>query len=224
MLVQMHQPSCTSYQIVSEQRQAAALLEPKTLTFLAPFVGQSCTAREAADVLEVKLTTLLYQLKRLTQLGFLTYEEMPRSGRPIKHYIAKESAFFVPYSVSPYATPEEWLWREYEQVERIFLSNLLKAIEARLPYVSLDSFGLWVTLNQADVLQVKHGLHPDHSLPDELSDEPLPLLNAWDDGLWLDDGEARALYKEMQDLLRRYRTKEGGKRYFVRMALTPVAS
>ena len=219
----MHQPTCTSYQLVTDETQAAALLDPKTLMFLSPFIGQSRSAKEVAGLLEVKLTTLLYQLKRLSNLGLLEHEDVARAGRPVRHYRAKQKAFFVSYRVSPYATPEEWLLREYEPVERDFLRYFLKTVEARLTDPSPNSFGLWITLNQVGVLQIKHGLHPEHSLPDELSlKNTPPLINAWDDGLWLDETDARTLFNEMQNLLRQYRTKKGSARYFVRMALTPV--
>lgn len=131
-------------------------------------MGQSRPAKEAAKLLEVKLTTLLYQLKRLCSLGLLEYEDIPRAGRPVRYYRAKQKVFFVPYRVSPYDTPEAWLLREYEHVERDFLRHFLKTIESRLTDPSPDSFGLWITLNQAHILQVKHGLHPEHTLPDEL--------------------------------------------------------
>jgi hypothetical protein len=220
----MHQPSCTSYHVVTDTQQAATLLEPKTLLILSPFVSRPRSAREAAELTGVKLTTLLYQLKRLVALGILEYKTVARAGRAIKRYHATQQAFFVPYRISPYATAEDYLWREYEAVERSLLTNLLEAIEARLPDPSPDSFGLWVMPSRTGGLKVRHGLHPEHVVSEALGSTTVePLMSVWDDALYLDEAEALELSRQMLELFRTYQAKRGDKRYFVRMAFTPVA-
>jgi sugar diacid utilization regulator len=56
---------------ITDAKQAAILLEAKTLQFLTPFVGTECSADEAAALLNVNLNTLLYQIKRLRKFKLL---------------------------------------------------------------------------------------------------------------------------------------------------------
>lgn len=199
-------------------------MEPKTLKYLSPFVGKTFTAKDAATKLDVHLTTLLYQVNQLCRAGFLSYQEVARAGRPVKYYRASGEAYFVPYRLSPYASLEEWLLREYEPVEKAFLRNFVASALHLVDNPDPETFGLWITLNE-ERLQVRHGPHPDQAFPKELlGAKAPPLLNTWDDQLTLEFDDARALYAEMQDLLTRYRSKRGSGRYFVRLALSPIVT
>ena len=48
------------------------------------------------------------------------------------------------------------------------------------------------------------------------------MLSAWRDSVYLDFGDAKALQREMFDLLKRYHQKAGAQRYIVRLGMAPL--
>lgn len=209
--------------IIESKEQANLLLQPKTLHYLAPFISKARSASEAARLLGVRLTTLLYQLERLNKSGLLSYEEKPRAGSSIKLYHACAQHFFIPFDLTPYSTYLEWLQKEYESVEKRFLEGFLAASLQLLDNPDSEDFGLWVQL-AASKLQVRHGLHPDSNLQLDLSAPDAPaLLNVWDDNLKLSFRDAKTLQRELREVFDNYRIKEGSGRYLIRLGLSPLA-
>lgn len=210
---------------VTDPGQAAALLEPKTLRFLAPFVGDGSTADEAARALGVSLTTLLYQVRRLTGDGLLEVAgEVRRSGKRVTLYRAPAEVFFVPFSASPFAQPEELLLRDYEPLHRQLLASFLSAAMQILGAASVHEFGLLIFVSEGGQLTVRHGPHPSKAIPaDPMSPDAPAILNQWDDGLRLDFADAKAFQRDLQALLENYQNKGGSGTYIAHVGLAPLS-
>lgn len=208
---------------VTEPGQATTLLEPKTLRFLAPFVGPGSTADEAAKALGVSLTTLLYQVRRLVKAELLEDAgEVRRSGKRVTRYRAPAELFFVPFSASPFAQPEELLLHDYEPLHRELLASFLGAAMQLLGAASVHEFGLLVSLTGSGQLTVRHGPHPLRALPaDPTSPDAPAILNLWDDGLKLDFADAKAFQHDLRVLLETYQKKDGGGTYIAHVGLAP---
>jgi hypothetical protein len=209
---------------ITDTKQAAVLLEDKTLQFLTPFVGGERSADDAAALLNVNLNTLLYQIKRLRKFKLLQLvRTQKRRGSSIKMYRASADTFFVPFPVTPYAQPEDLLLREYEPLQRRLLAGFLEAGIAFVGIRSVNDFGLNVQLGQGG-LCVNHGPNPRLGLTinPAVPDAPA-ILNQWHD-LKLDFEDAKTLQREMMMLLERYRAKSGSGTYLAHVGLVPTNS
>jgi Helix-turn-helix domain len=209
---------------LNDPKQAAELLDPNTLRFLGPFLGQTRTADQVARELGISLNTLLYQIKRLCDLGFLEItEERPRRGRGIKHYRASAEMYFIPFENTPFATPEDMLLREYEPLYRQFLAGFLEAAMQMVNLQTARDIGLCISRDPSGSVGVQHGVHPlrGFNLNPFESNAPAILID-WEDQLRLDFEDAKALQLEMAELLERYRAKDGSGSYIAHMALAPT--
>ena len=211
-------------QEITDSSQASVLLEPDTLRYLSPFIARTRSADEVAREMGISLNTLLYQIKRLIALGFLTiHEEIPRGGRGIKRYRAVAEAFFIPFEFTHFATPEDMLLREYAPLYRQFLANFL---QAAMPMVNLKTardIGMCVSRDEDGQVSVRHGPHPLRpiSLNPFEPNAPAILLD-WDEGLHLDFEDAKAMQLELSGVMERYRAKDGSGTYIAHVALAPV--
>ena len=208
---------------ITDTKQAAILLEDKTLEFLRPFVGIERSADEAAVLLNVNLNTLLYQIKRLRKFKLLQLVRVQkRRGSSIKIYRASADTFFIPFPITPYAHPEDLLLREFEPLHRRFVANFLIAGIELVGIESVNDFGLHVRLER-NVLSVMHGPNPRKALNMNPSAPHAPaLVNVWQD-LKLNFEDAKALQGEMLMLLERYRTKSGAGAYLAHIGLVPTS-
>jgi Helix-turn-helix domain len=211
---------------LNDLERAAALLDPNTLRFLGPFIGRTCSADQIARELGISLNTLLYQIKRLCNLGFLELvEELPRRGRGIKRYRASADMFFVPFEATPFATPEDMLLREYEPLYRQILAGFLQAAMQMVNLKAAHDIGLCVSRDEAGLVRVQHGMHPSRPLKlNPLESHAPAILIDWEDQLHLDFEDAKAMQLEMLELLERYRTKDGSGTYIAHVALAPTKS
>ena len=99
-----------SFFTVTETEQARLLTEPTSKEFFKPFLARERSASEAATVMQCSLNTMLYRIKTLLRAGLLgVVREEPRKGRAVKIYRSVHDAYFIPFSVTPYATLEERL-------------------------------------------------------------------------------------------------------------------
>jgi hypothetical protein len=211
---------------LNDPKQAAELLDPNTLHFLGPFIAQTRTADQVARELGISLNTLLYQIKRLSDLGFLEIiEQTPRRGRAIKHYRASADMFFIPFENTPFATPEDMLLREYEPLYRKFLAGFLEAAMQMVNLTAMRDIGLCISRHEDGQINVQHGAHPSRMImPNPLEPHAPAILIGWEDQLHLDFEDAKNLQLEMLELLERYRTKNGSGSYIAHMALAPTKS
>ncbi len=125
----MTEPDSGSFHTVTDPRQARLLTEPVSKEFFKPFLDHERSASEAAAMLRCSLNTILYRIKTLLRAGLVeVVRERPRKGRSVKVYRSLHDAYFIPFSVTPYATLEE---RLEVQAEPIF-AGLIRAYAAAL--------------------------------------------------------------------------------------------
>ncbi len=226
MLLQMPQPFGSRPLGITELRVEAPevarkLLEPATLRALSPFVGEARTASEVARELELPLNTLLYQVRGLLKLGLLEVErEACRAGRAVKHYRAVAEAFFLPYTVTPAETPEVLLAQEHASRQGRLIRGLVEAAYGELDPQGEHVWGVRVGL-EAGRLTVRNAIGPES--PWNFLDADAPaLVDLWAEDVTLDFAEAKALQKELCELLGRYRAKRGRQGYIVRLGMAPL--
>jgi biotin operon repressor len=211
---------------LNDLKQAAELLDPNTLRFLGPFIGKTCSADQVARELGISLNTLLYQINRLIDLGFLEIiEQKPRRGRAIKRYRASADTYFIPFEATSFAIPEDMLLREYEPLYRHFLASFLEAAMQMVHLKTARDIGMCVSRHEDGTVKVQHGAHPARPLTlNPLEPNAPAILIDWEDQLRLDFEDAKNLQLEMFELLERYRTKNGSGSYIAHMALAPMKS
>lgn len=118
-----------SFYTVTDAEQARLLTEPKSKEFFKPFLACERSASEAAALMGCSLNAMLYRIKTLLRAELIgVVSEVPRKGRTVKVYRSLHDAYFVPFSVTPYATLEE---RLEVQAEPIF-AGLIRAYAAAL--------------------------------------------------------------------------------------------
>ena len=122
-LVQMTAPDSGSFAAnfytVTDSEQARLLTEPVSKEFFKPFLACERSASEAAAVMQLRcsLNTMLYRVKTLLRAGLLeVVREEPRKGRAVKIYRSVHDAYFVPFTMTPYATLEERLEVQSEPI------------------------------------------------------------------------------------------------------------
>ena len=204
-----------SFHAVTDAEQARLLTEPVSKEFFKPFLASERSASEAADILQCSLNTMLYRIKTLLRAGLIhVIRERPRKGRTVKVYRSSHDAYFVPFSVTPYATLEERLG---VQAEPIF-AGLIRAYAAALKQNERYGHHIFIGENGA--------VWTSDLLP-ELSLTGQPVVYS-DMTVRLRAEDARALGQELSGLFARAvrlgaQTHNGGaaQSYFHMVALLP---
>lgn len=109
-LLRMTGPDSSSFRTVVTEQQARLLTDPRSKAFFKPFLARECSASQAARAVGCPLTTMHYRIKTFLKAGLLSVvREEKRKGRAIKVYRSVHNAYFIPFSLTPYATLEERL-------------------------------------------------------------------------------------------------------------------
>src|SRR5690606_38793350 len=163
---------------------------------LAPFIGRAASVSQAAGSSGEKENTTLKRVRRFVELGLLeVVAELPRAGRPIKLYRSVAEVFFVPFEATGAESREAALAERDSYAEQLLRRNVVQA--------RLDTIGTWGTRVYRDIrgrLQVQTALTPDSNVTSLDPDAPA-VLSAWRDSLTLDFEDAKALQREMFELL-----------------------
>ena len=206
---------------VYTEAAAQTLIDPKKRRYLEPFMDNEMSASRAAELLGVKLTAMLYQLKRLQALGLLELiEERSRRGKAMKIYRATASKFFVPFELTQAESLTKLLTELEGDLQRYFVQNIIWAGSTLA-----ENWGFMVYRTEKGVV---HDLVPQK----RQNEDALALLLKDDSpALWssaaflsLDFETAKALQKDLSSLLRTYRAKQvqGQQTHLVKLGLTPV--
>lgn len=203
--------------LISDPEAAKALIDPGSLQRLAPFIGRTLSVSQAAELTGEKANTTLKRVRRFVALGLLEVAgEVARAGRPIKLYRAVADTFFVPFEATDAESLEVALAERDRLSEQLLRRNVVKS--------RLDTIGAWGTRIYRDPrgrLQVQTALTPSSNVT-SLDPEAPAVLSAWRDSLKLDFEDAKALQREMFDLLQRYLEKDGAQRYVVHLGMAPM--
>lgn len=173
---------------------------------------------EAARVTGDKPNTVLRRVQRFTRAGLLERAEtVPRRGRPLHRYRTIADVFFVPFEASAAHDLEAALAEREAWVAALLRRSVVRARR--------EAIGVWGTRIYRDErgrVQVQMAVRPDaDALPP--GPEGPAVLSAWRDGLELDYPDAKALQRELFELLERYQSKRGAQRYVIHLGLAPVA-
>ncbi len=203
--------------VITDPTAARALLDPSTVRHLAPFLGSELSVSEAAAISGEKPNTVLSRVRRFVTLGLLEVSrEVPRAGRPIKLYTAVADVFFVPFEASEAESLEAALAERERYVEDLLRHNVVRGrLEA------LGNWGTRVYKDERGRLQVQTAVTPDANVT--MLDPGAPaVLSAWRDAVMLDYEDAKALQRQLYELLLRYLRYDGSQRYVVHVGMAPV--
>ena len=213
----MKEPESPSLKVITDAAAADLLVNPYSLRQLAPFLGRECTVSQAAGETHAKANTVLSRVRRFMSLGLLrVVREEERKGRAVKVYRSTADIFFVPFEATSAETLETMLQERDAYWERLLRRGVVRA--------RVEDVGTWGTRVYRDAagrLQVQTAVTPSQNYTLLDPDRPA-VLSAWRDSVYLDFADAKALQREMFELLKRYHQKEGAQRYIVRLGMAPV--
>lgn len=204
--------------IVSDAARARLLLDARSRAQLAPFLGRPRSVSEAARDVGAKPNTVLRRVQRFLDAGLIDVAEIvARRGRPMRRYQAIADVFFVPFEASDAEDLEAALADREAWVTALLRRSVVRARR--------EAIGTWGTRIYRDArgrVQVQMAVRPDVDAQPPGPDGPA-VLSAWRDAIELDYPDAKALQRELFDLLERYQRKRGAQRYVVHLGLAPVA-
>ncbi len=205
---------------MTNAEQARLLTEPAYDEAFRPFLARECSVGEAAAETGLTLDAMLYRVRVLLKAGLLVVARLKRrAGRPIKLYRSAHDAYFIPYELTPFASLEERLRRQFmpELEERL-------AIQAR----RLRERGFYgQRLYRNDFGETFSESAPDAVRPlDFLDAEREPAIDYWTD-VTLAEPWAREVQRTLYDLWRRSQGSEaeagdGRRRYRLAVAFVPL--
>jgi hypothetical protein len=203
---------------VTDPKAAAFLADPQHSVFLYPFIGRECTASEVARIYKISIKSVLYQIKRMIELGLLRIVRLePRRGSPIKHYRAVTDAFFVPHVATNNETLEAMVNQWSQSLQPVYLRSYAQALSR----VSSD-WGVRISRDQTGLLRISPAMRPEEDWDVFAPDAPF-LMEGWLTDLHLDFEAAKAFQLELAGLYLRYAAMRGSQRYIVRIAVAPMA-
>lgn len=192
------------------------LADREQLRLLGAFLGRENTISSAAQELGVNPTKLYKQVQRFLALDLVKISRLERrSGRAIKYYCSSSDRFFIPFRTYP---PERIGQQNRDYHTRLFALGLERvyrqerfteqdwgAITAQLPgggvYLSIaNSFGQQWDYLDPDTPAVVSGWNP----------------------IQLDFEDAKAMQRELTDVMLRYLNKGGNRTYLLGLFLTDI--
>jgi hypothetical protein len=188
------------------------LLNHKQRQAFRPFMRQTLSISEAASLVGESLNTMLKRVQRWLEYGLLIETTAP-AAQP-KRYAAAAESFFVPQSVIARLDLEQLL----EQLDA-FEANIMRRgqLEAAL---RVNDWGLRFTLDNDQswsIQPARTGMQPwNYKAADA------PAILAETNVLELEFTDAKALQRELMDVVRKYLNRSGDGRYIVRLGMAPV--
>ena len=206
------------WQIVKSPEAAVMLLDVKWRRVLSAFT-RARRPSDVAKVLEIGLTTLMYQIERLVQVGLLVVTREESAGRRMRRrYQTSAARFFVPYELTPAETPERLLRAEWAAWEERLARGLARAGRKELDGQGLPVWGVRIERVGAG-LEVRNAIGPDSTWNFLEAGAPA-LVDLWGD-VRLSFEDAKALQHELCDLFGRYAARSGAQDYVLRLGLAP---
>ena len=203
----------SSFHTVTDARQAQLLTEPKSKAFFKPFLAVERSATEAAAELDCQLNTVLYRVKTFVEVGLLEVTRtQQRKGRAVKHYRSVHDAYFVPFTLTSYATLEERLEVQAEPIFGDLIRSYARALRQN------ERYGNYL-------FRAGEGVVTTDAVP-ELLPSGLPVVYS-DAVVSLSKSEAVALAGALRELFQRNAETEHepaeAQSYFFMVALLPLA-
>jgi hypothetical protein len=197
---------------------ARVLTDVTQVRLLEPFFSRDTTLSDAAKKLNIKLTTLLYHVTKFVRLGLLEVtKEKARKGKAIKYYRTTAKAFFVPFDVSPSLSLKHLLTHLDQPSDEIFNREIARTLQDMSP-----EWGVDISKESELLIMIRRRDQPRNLAKNPNPKEPALVSLAGE--FHLDFITAKALQKELRELLESYSKKQNSKEqlYFYRVGLTPV--
>jgi len=210
-----------SWYVVEDSGMARALSSPQTRDLLIPFIDQESAIKEAAEHLNLSLNQMLYKVRRLVKLGLLIQtRQEARKGRAINYYQAVAKNFFIPYTASPFVSPDEWLVEDFKEREKLLAKASFKIGLTYGLEQGHETFGKRVFLQDDCTLKADFAFTP--TTPATFLEEDAPAIASIFVETELSKDDAKNLQCELAALVRKYEKKAEGKRYLLRVGLAPI--
>ena len=204
-------------QVVTDPEQVAFLTDPRLRAFATPFLARSASVSQVAAELNVKVNAMLYRVQQLQACGLLRVDRLEsRAGRAVRHYRCVADALFVPFSATPFETPEA----QVRQSEALLHHAFAQALGAERQRQRLE--GNWGTLLSRDAVGNVNVESVDLAARSARApSDPLPL-SVWS-SLRLRPDTATVFAERLRALLAEYTeqpSEEDGALYLLHVGLT----
>lgn len=210
-------PSSEAWFHVRDPGQAKLLADPKTFRYFGPFIAQERSAKEAAEEVKISVELMLYHIKNFMRVGLLEVKRMQgRQGRGIKYYRAISDAFFLPLEVTPFADLEERLTADLARRQELIIHNTARVLR------EVNGEGRRIYRASNGKIMSESVAHS--SSRDPLDDPNGPAAINFDLGVTLTYREAKALQRELYNIVKRYQQPaQEGSRYLLAVTLLPLS-
>jgi hypothetical protein len=176
-----------------------------------------------AKTLGITNVQMFRQVQHFLELGLLEVTKLEtRAGKAIKHYRSVAPGFFIPHTL----LPSETLEVEYLTEDDFWRRCLARGIAA-ITQDAMSSVGSYIFRNDQDEIRKVTGPSGGlHRLPEQGSPQPHmpPIWSDWSVVI-LEPEDARAFYRDMVELFRRYKAchhLKKGRAYLMRTAMAPL--
>ncbi len=184
------------------------------------FLNQQRTISEAAKETGLKLNAMAYRVKRMRAKGLLKIVKTQGKGRDLNVYTAFAEKLFVPLDQAPSQTLQALFEREGAWLENLISRSIVKVKEQMREDAQQREWGIRLYRDKQGQLQGDLAFSPEHKL--DLESETAPaLVDIINMEFKLNFSEAKQLQKELLDLEKKYKDKNG-QNYIFRVALVPV--
>ena len=213
----MKGPAPSSTRVVTDRTAAAVLTDPMALRCFSPFLGRSCTIKDAAEASGANPNTLYHRVQRWLAMGLLRVAgEQPRRGRAIKLYRSVSDRFFVPFEAFPEATLEEAMARLDQPWEQALRWSVVRARRE-----AVETWGYEIYRGEQGGIMVGSARAAGQEV-DFLGEQEPAVLSVWNEEAYLTQEEAKALQHHLFSLLQPGKRRPGTKRFLLRIAIAPL--
>jgi hypothetical protein len=194
----------------------AVLADREQLRLLGAFFGRENTISSAALDLALKPINLYKQVQRFLGLGLLKVTRLEkRAGRAIKYYGSSSDQFFIPFRTHP---PELIGWQNRQYHTKLFAEGLARVYRQEL-FTEQDWGAITVPLaNGAIHLAIANSRGERW---DYLNPEAPAVVSGWN-RMRLDFEDAKAMQRELTEVMMRYINKTGSRTYLTGLFLTDI--
>ncbi len=204
--------------LITDRAAARFVLDPGKRAFLAPFMNGGVTISEAANRLGVKLNLMAYYVHRMTELGLLE-RNLGASG---KCFRAAAHQLLIPFANTRYETFGAML-HELAQMKQFtdYTGQALGELAQNWGIVfRCDNPSGAFEMSFAPIVNEE----PSPIRVQQLLEESRPAFWVSGDTLCLDYPQAKALQRELFQLLLRYKEQNvaKGQPYILLLGLTPI--
>lgn len=136
--------------VVTDQRQARLLTEPRSASFIHPFLARERSTAEAAADARCPLTTMAYRVRVLLEAGLLQLVRTEaRAGRAISYYRSSHDTYRVPLDATGFTDHQDQARRIgapiYRRITDAYASALLRSGAATRLITRDDDGGVYST-------------------------------------------------------------------------------